>query len=149
MTIDTQTVNALPSAATSAGGVRRPPSEIAHRHRLQQHARAELAATARRERAQQRHTQADERRTLLDQLRAGRGITDTLTAVAQPQDTPADRVRRARLLREVLQQIDTGAVAIRGMDRRKMSRFLAFLEPEIAWLENVASDRPAPPRIAP
>lgn len=80
-----------------------------------------------------------ERRALLEQLDKGSGVTNTLAALAQVQDTPGDRVRRARLLREVLQEIDGGTVGIRGLNQRKARRFLAFLEPEIAWLENVAA----------
>ena len=83
---------------------------------------------------------------LVEQLRKGRGVTDTLTALAEDTDTPHDRVRRARLLRELLQELDRGALAIDCLNHRKVSRFLAFLEREIAWLEtSQALEPPRPP----
>ncbi len=138
MKAKTQTLTEPPAAVVPVTAAGRAPSGIAADRRVQ-HVRAELAAAQRRERAQQRDAHAADRRALLEQLGKGRGVTDILAALAQSQDTAHDQVRRARLLREVLQELDSGAVAIRGINQRKARRFLAFLEPEIAWLENRAS----------
>jgi hypothetical protein len=127
---------------TSTGTVTRsgrPPIGVSDR--CVRHAHDEFAAARRRERAQQRNAQAGERRELLAQLARGRGVTDTLAAAAQPQDTPHDHVRRARLLRDILHEVQGGTVTVDGLSARKTGRFLAFLEREIAWLENLATGR--------
>ncbi|HEY3944417.1 MAG TPA: hypothetical protein VGL78_04250 [Solirubrobacteraceae bacterium] len=125
--MNTQTVKTLPIGAIAPSSNGAPP------------AGAEPATAETRPPRHSSH--AEERQAVLDQLRTGRGVTDILTALAQPQDTPNDRVRCARLLREALQELDDGTVAIAGLTRRKASRFLAFLEPEIAWLEYPAGRR--------
>lgn len=124
------------AGSTTVGADRRRPAV----GRVQ-HARAELAAAGRRERAQQRQTQARERREIIEQLQTGRGVTAALAALARATDAPDDHVRRALALREVLQEIDSGVLIVHPLPARKARRFLAFLEPEIAWLENVASGR--------
>lgn len=136
MNSQTPTTTATVSAATRRG------------ERRLQHTQNQQASVQRRERAQERHAQAGERRVLLGQLDRGRGVTDTLAAVAQEQDTPHDQVRRARLLRDVLHEIDSGTLAVRGLSPRKTTRFLAFLEREIAWLENLAGGTVNPGQTA-
>jgi phage protein D len=114
-------------------------------------ARLEFAAAERRRRAGERAEARREHDATVQQLRRGLGVTDTLAAIARPQDTPHDHVRHARLLRSILQEIMEGSIAVSHMTSRKTARYLAFLEEEIAWMENVASGvAPAtsPPPIA-
>lgn len=108
------------------------------------HAQWTLAAARRRERARQRTVNPGERDALVAQLRKGRGVTDTLAALADDSDTAKDRVHRALLLRDVLTELDGGTLTIRCLNQRKARRFLSFLETEIAWLENLASGRETP-----
>jgi hypothetical protein len=100
-------------------------------------------ASARRDRAQRCDRENEQCLSkIIALLRRGAGVTQILDTIAQPEDTPQDAVRRARLLRSVLETVAQGSMTLSGLKAQKASRSLSYLEGEIAWLENAASGPP-------
>jgi hypothetical protein len=115
---------------STTGGPARRRDRAGHKH---------AAAAARRERAQHRSEEKEGRRQIIDLLRRHAGVTHILATIATENDTAEDVVRRARLLHAVLTEITEGALTLPGVKPQNALRSLAFLDGEIAWLENAAS----------